>query len=95
MTGHFLLLEFLGKIPTELLQAYCERRGILADFHWGGGRRVEPERLADALHSLLNVEVIVAEFRAIHDMADAGLTVGLFNEARFYNDDGAFTSIEA
>jgi hypothetical protein len=95
MTEHFNLLGFLRRIPTALLRAYCGRQGILADFPWGGGRRVEAERLAEALHMVATFDEIVAEFREIHEMADAGLTVGLLNEARFHKDAVVIEAIEA
>lgn len=95
MTGHFHLLDFLRRIPTELLRAYCARREILADFEWGGRRRVEPEQLADALNATSTFDEIVADFREIHDIADAGLTVGLLNEARFHEDAVATETIDA
>ena len=95
MTGHFNLLDFLRRIRTELLQAYCGRRETLADFHWGKSRRVEPERLADALQATSKFDEIVADFREIHEMADAGLTVGLLNEAQFHGDATASQAIDA
>jgi hypothetical protein len=88
--------EFLRKVPHPLLREYCERRGLLGDYAWDGGRNVDAYDILDALQIAGDVacRAAFAEFRAIWDRHGPGFTRGLMNEARFHEDNVAYETLK-
>ena len=97
MGKHFNLMEFLRKVPRDLLQIYCSREGILTDFSWGHGKKMEAAALigqALAAEGRAVSDRVTIHFRNIWDIAGLGFTHGALNEARFFKDTEAYGAIK-
>jgi len=95
MSKHFNLLDVLRLAPKDLLGAYCARRGILQDFEWGHGKKVDAERVVEALRPAGDemFSRIVAELRVIWELHGQGFTRGVLNEASHHSDSTAYETL--
>ncbi|MGE0766243.1 MAG: hypothetical protein AB7L90_07235 [Hyphomicrobiaceae bacterium] len=96
MSKHFNLMEFLRKAPNELLQLYCEREGILGGFAWEQRKQTDAEKIATALAAEGKgvTDRVKIHFRMLWDISGRGFTHGALNEAKFWGDDEAATTIK-
>ncbi len=96
MSKHFNLLEFLRRVPKDLLQLFCARQDILQGFDWGAGNKVAAEQVADALRAQGTdiARGAMANFNGLCDLAGPGFTQGVLNEAKFFSDDVAYKAIQ-
>lgn len=95
MSKHFNLMEFLRKVPQDLLQTYCTREGILNGFSWGKWKKADAEEIAKALtaESKEVADRVMIHFRTLWDMSGRGFTYGALNEAKHWKDDDATAAI--
>ena len=95
MGKHFQLLDFLRRAPKDLLQAYCARHGILDAFDWGPKKKVDAERVSNAIRGCGGdvFAKVAVELRAIADLACKEFTLGVLNEANFHDDDQAYDAL--
>ena len=95
MGKHFNLMEFLRKVPHDLLQSYCARESILSGFSWGECKKADAEKIAKALGTEGKdvADRVMTHFRTLWDMSGRGFTHGALNEARHWNDHEASAAI--
>ena len=97
MSKHFQLMDFLRRPPKNLVQHYCERKGILRTFDWGTGKKCDADRVAHALREEGDdiFRQTTLDFHAIWNLEGQGFTRGVLNEARFHSDDDAYDTLSA
>ena len=96
MSKHFQLLDFLRRAPKDLLQTYCNRHGILKGFDWGAGKQVPAEYAVAKLRAAGPdvLKKVTLDFHAVWDLAGAGFTRGVLNEAQYRNDAAAYETMK-
>lgn len=95
MSKHFNLLDVLRLAPKDLLTAYCTRRGVLQEFDWGTGKKVDANAFVLAMHAAGDemFSRLAAELRMIWDLHGQGFTRGVLNEASFHGDQAAYDTL--